>query len=102
MAHDEKPNGWYRNIPKTNQGAFKRNGVPFGFFMHVGFACIFVGGWFGQYLTAFGLWLGAMYVARQLTTHDDRWWDILSAKFAVWARRYVKNRFRSFRPFLDT
>lgn len=102
MARHGKPEGWFRKIPVTNQGVFKRAGVPFGFFMHSGFVCFFIGGWFEQPLTAFSLFSAAIYVARQLTEKDERWWDTLTAKMRSWTVRFIKNRGRMFKPFLDT
>lgn len=102
MAENPKPDGWSRHIPKTNTGVFKRAGVPFGFFINLTFVCFFVAGWFDQYLTALAIFGGMIWVARELTEKDDRWWAILVERSQSWSRRVAGNRFRSFKPFLDT
>lgn len=102
MTDKPKPDGWYRAIPKTNTGVFKRAGVPFGLFVNLTFICFFIGGWWDQYLTAAAVFLGGIYVARFVTDEDDRWWAILVERAQSGSRRFTLNRFRSFKPFLDT
>lgn len=102
MTDKPKPNGWYRTIPKTNTGVFKRMGVPFGLCVNITFSCFFIGGWFDQYLTAIAIFLVSMFLARHVTEQDDRWWAILVDRLHTWLFRLVTNRFRSFKPFLDT
>lgn len=102
MTDKPKPDGWYRAIPKTNTGVFKRMGVPFGFFINLCFIGFFIGGWFDQWLTAAVVFFGGVFVARLATEEDERWWAILVERLYSWLLRVIRNRLRSFKPFLDT